>query len=336
MKIKRKEWTLLTVLLLFQGLAGCSGGPEPLPERHFREDMRMFVTGISAWAKFQNSEFKIIPQNGVELFTLNGEHDGEPAAAYLNAIDGQGQEDLYYGYTGDGLRTPAEATARLEGFLDIAARHGVKVLVTNYVKGNSPAARQRADDARARSRLKGYLNFSAPSRGLDCAPEYPDPLNGTPAGNIVSLNDAGNFLYLINPDEQHDSKAAFLSAVMNTNYDLVLIDPYYEGEALLPEDVTALKTKAGGGRRLVIAYMSIGEAEDYRYYWHSEWDTAPPAWLGAENPRWKGNYKVEYWNRDWQDIIFGSAESCLGRILSQGFDGVYLDIVDAFEYYEQF
>ena len=45
-------------------------------------------------------------------------------------------------------------------------------------------------------------------------------------------------------------------------------------------------------RSMVLAYLSIGEAEDYRGYWDPSWVDASgvpipgvaPAWLGAENP----------------------------------------------------
>ncbi len=81
--------------------------------------------------------------------------------------------------------------------------------------------------------------------------------------------------------------------------------------------------------------MSIGEAEDYRYYWQTSWSTTKPAWLDAENPEWKGNYKVKYWYSDWQKLIYGNDSSYTKKILNAGFDGVYLDIIDAFEYYEK-
>jgi len=89
-----------------------------------------------------------------------------------------------------------------------------------------------------------------------------------------------------------------------------------------------------GGKRLVIAYMSIGEAEEYRYYWKDEWESDPPSWLKEENRDWEGNYKVEYWDPDWQGIIYGSTDAYLDKIVDKGFDGVYLDIIDAFEYFE--
>lgn len=80
--------------------------------------------------------------------------------------------------------------------------------------------------------------------------------------------------------------------------------------------------------------MSIGEAEDYRWYWQKQWNSKPPAFLCSENPEWKGNYKVKYWYPDWQTIICGE-DSYLSKIIQADFDGVYLDIIDAFEYFEE-
>jgi cysteinyl-tRNA synthetase len=81
--------------------------------------------------------------------------------------------------------------------------------------------------------------------------------------------------------------------------------------------------------KITIAYISIGEAEDYRYYWKSEWTKNPPAWLGPENPEWKGNYKVRFWNNNWQTIIY----DYIDKILNQGFDGIYMDIIDGYYYW---
>lgn len=88
-----------------------------------------------------------------------------------------------------------------------------------------------------------------------------------------------------------------------------------------------------------LAYISIGEAENYRFYWDQEWvqthdqndfSADAPSWLGHTNPGWTGNYKVRYWDPDWK-------ESCikpyLDKIIAQGFQGVYLDIIDAFQYW---
>ncbi len=73
---------------------------------------------------------------------------------------------------------------------------------------------------------------------------------------------------------------------------------------------------------LILAYLSIGEAEEYRKYFSS----MDKNLILYENPHWKGNFKVKFWDKRWQDIIFSRVES----LIDEGYDGVYLDIVDAF------
>ena len=80
--------------------------------------------------------------------------------------------------------------------------------------------------------------------------------------------------------------------------------------------------------------MSIGEGEDYRYYWQSSYNTNPPEWLSGPNPDWPGNYKVKYWLDSWKAIIYGNNEAYLDKLLEAGFDSTYLDIIDGYEYFE--
>src|SRR5690606_27315088 len=48
-------------------------------------------------------------------------------------------------------------------------------------------------------------------------------------------------------------------------------------------------------------------------------------------PGWPGNYCVRYWDRSWQVLLFGDPGAYLDRIISAGFDGIYLDRIDSFE-----
>jgi len=104
--------------------------------------------------------------------------------------------------------------------------------------------------------------------------------------------------------------------------------------------IKSLKHSAGG-EKIVLCYFSIGEAEDYRFYWQNSWDSnydgipdsGAPDWLDISNSDWEGNYKVKYWDSGWQVLMFGSDYSYLDRIINAGFDGVYLDIIDAYWYY---
>jgi cysteinyl-tRNA synthetase len=116
-----------------------------------------------------------------------------------------------------------------------------------------------------------------------------------------------------------------------TKFDLVVASMSIAGGN--PKVIEALK-HSPGGEKIVLCYISIGQAERYRYYWQSEWDTNPPSWLDEPDPDWTDDYWVKYWEPDWQEIIYGSPESYLDQIIELGFDGIYLDRVDTYQYYE--
>lgn len=319
-------------IILFSAvfIAGCSSDKESGggSDIDYSGEMREFVISISEYAKSEVPGFIIIPQNGVPLVTEDEEGDGDPASEYLAAIDGIGQEDLFYGYDNDDEATPADEREYLIDYLDIAKDRGKRILVIDYCSTHS-----KIDDSYAQNYAKGYISFAAQERDLNIVATYPAAPYNADNDDITTLADAKNFLYIINP-ENFTTKGSFLTAVVGTAYDVVLVDLFFNDEQLTAADIASLKTKTGGGTRLVIAYMSIGEAEDYRFYWQDSWDNDPPSWLDEENPDWEGNYKVKYWKSDWQEIIYGKSSSYLDKIIAAGFDGVYLDIIDAYEYFE--
>ena len=322
----KRIYILLIIFCLF--LTSCSDGKSD--NVIYREYMKDFVNEISSWAKGISSNFIIIPQNGHDLLAKNYDPNDGPALSYISAIDGIGREDLLYGYTNNNIPTPVKSTKEMTSYLDLLINQGKIVLATDYCWTHS-----YMDDSYAQNLEKGYISFAADSRELDTIPTYPATPYNVNTNNIVSLSDAANFLYLLNT-ENYASKTAFLNALGATDYDLFIIDAFYGGtNAFTLAEVNSLKTKASSGSRLVIVYMSIGEAEDYRYYWNPSWNTSPPDWLAEENPEWQGNYKVCFWMDEWKSIIFGKADSYLQRIIDAGFDGVYLDIIDAFEYWEE-
>jgi cysteinyl-tRNA synthetase len=111
--------------------------------------------------------------------------------------------------------------------------------------------------------------------------------------------------------------------IANSSSDLVVIDYSGNDGPFSKAQVERMKQKPDGSRRVILSYMSIGEAENYRWYWSQR----SSSWLGAENSKWRGNYSVRFWDPAWQEIIFAYTD----RILAAGFDGVYLDKVDEFE-----
>ena len=325
--------TIILSLASILFFASCGKDDEPNPPdpsgTNYKQEMRNFVMGISKYAKAKHAGFAIVPQNGIELVTVNGEEKGTPESKYLAAIDANGQEDLFYGYDNDDAATPAADNAYLISYLDISKDAGNKILVTDYCSTHS-----KMDDANSKNAQKGYISFAADHRELDNIPNHPNPIVSENASDISKMSDVQNFLYLINP-KSYATKADFIQAVTATNYDLLIMDLFFkDGTAFSSSEIAQLRAKVNGGHRLVICYMSIGEAENYRYYWKTAWNTKKPSWIDAENPDWPGNYKVKYWDKDWQAIIYGNDSSYLKKILDADFDGVYLDIIDAFAFFE--
>lgn len=125
--------------------------------------------------------------------------------------------------------------------------------------------------------------------------------------------------------------------------DLVVIDYEHaleDGKRVqwTPDEVAKLKVKPDGSRRYVLSYLSVGEAEEKRFYWNADWKTNPsskPSWLHIPNCAWPGAYAVRFWEDGWKNVLFRSPESYLRRIIAAGFDGVYLDRVDMFQDFPQ-
>jgi cysteinyl-tRNA synthetase len=118
-----------------------------------------------------------------------------------------------------------------------------------------------------------------------------------------------------------------IDKIVASPFDMVIIDssmfPNGKEIRLTREQVESMKKKPDGGRRVVIAYFSAGEAEDFRYYWKAEWNKKRPNWVYKADKDWKGDFIVKYWDPDW----------LIDRIMDAGFDGVSIDRVDAYYYF---
>ncbi|MDR6302246.1 endo alpha-1,4 polygalactosaminidase [Mesonia maritima] len=320
--MKKIFWGLGLLFIL-----SCSDNDKNESSIDYAQEMRNFVINIHEDAIDKNSEFIIIPQNGIALVANNQEATGDLNQPYLEAIDGVGQEDLYFGFNLINEQTPVEETNNLNQFLQKIQAEGKQILVTDYCF--SP---EKVSLAYQKNMSQNYIPFVAPDRELNKIPLQQLP--GENNENVTSLSQVQNFLYLLNT-ENFNSKADFIQQVQLTNYDLLITDLFFQAETEFSSaEIEQLKQKANGGKRLVIAYLSIGEAEDYRYYWKESWNRDFPDFIEAENPEWEGNFKVKYWEEEWQEIIYGNEEAYLSKIMNAGFQGVYLDIIDAYEYFE--
>jgi cysteinyl-tRNA synthetase len=151
------------------------------------------------------------------------------------------------------------------------------------------------------------------------------------AGSAGAAEEPNDFVYQL--------QRVNLQEIGETKFDLVIMDYSRDGSderRFTAEEIAALKSSPGGPKT-VLSYMSIGEAEDYRWYWQRGWDrnrdgrpdADAPDWLGRSNPDWPGNYKVRYWDPGWQALVYDYVD----KVLAAGYDGVYLDVVDAYQYW---
>lgn len=132
---------------------------------------------------------------------------------------------------------------------------------------------------------------------------------------MSKLNDVKNWGYFINNTDKR--------VVHKSSYQMVVIDTCdSDGNEFSSEDIKYMKEDG----KLLIAYISLGEAENYRWYWKKEWNKRKPPFIGKENPDWPGNYPVNFWHPEWRTIT----EQILDKVITQGFDGIYIDKVDVY------
>ena len=133
-----------------------------------------------------------------------------------------------------------------------------------------------------------------------------------------------------------------VDALAASTYQMLVLEPTRTSQGSEAFDaagmVQRLQRLPNGGRRLVLAYVDIGEAEDYRTYWLPAWraptatQAGDPDFLLTVDPDgWSGNYPVAYWDQPWKSIVYARRGSLLDLALQDGFDGIYMDWVEAYD-----
>ncbi len=303
---------LFLVACLIGGLSSCN---KEKKTNDAGRKMQAFVQSISAYAKTISPNFIIIPQNGIETIFEDINPENPLNMAYLNAIDGYGIEELFY-----------DGKEKLDSYkLDMLRKLAPHkpIMVSEFINDS-----QHVNDAVQKNKNEGFLCFPRIKSNYHYK-EIPAIPTHENANNILKLEDAKNYLYLINSDN-YSYKSSFLSAIASTNYDVVMIDLFFEDEMFTEQELQQIQHKANGAKRLVIAYMNIGSVEKFRYYWQKKWKLHNPKWIQKKYDGYNDEYWVQFWNPEWQNIIFGNENAYLYKILNAHFDGVYLDNIEAF------
>jgi len=213
------------------------------------------------------------------------------------------------------------------------------VLVGLLASAGACAAAHGATPADVRA--GAALTAALPPPGVVPAPAEAAPRSGPGyPGAVKGAFRPRSMAYVLQADRLARTQAQAVAMLAACDRDLVVIDYAFDGgheSRWTPDHLRTIR--AGRPGRKVVAYLSIGEAEAYRFYWQKAWDAdrdgrpdaGAPAFLCPVNPDWEGNYRVRYWQDDWQTIILRYVDA----ILQQGFDGLYLDGVDTFEFFEE-
>jgi len=303
----------------------------------YREELRKFVQSISKFARSYNPNFAVLANGGLDLMVKRDPIDQTkiaPARAYMRAIDGVIQEGMFFDVSrGDKPFGAPTNPARQKALLQMAAfaqRNGLKVFAMDFGTGKAvvDAARKAALKRRFVS-----LVVDTPSTDIHSLPAYPlRPFAENP-DNILSLDMVRNFAVIRNsaPFGHEDQ---FALDMHETNYDMMAVEVFHGRQPLSKRAVETLKYKKIGSRRLVLAYMNIGSAASYHYYWQPEWREGSPSWISAPHPDDPDRYNVEYWRDEWKQIIAGDTNSYTYGLIAQGFDGVIIDGLEAYKFFE--
>jgi cysteinyl-tRNA synthetase len=142
------------------------------------------------------------------------------------------------------------------------------------------------------------------------------------------LQEVKTWFYYIAIEEGIDE---IFAQVIASDYDMVVIDPVVTEVYATDYDIASQISAMQATGKIVIAYIDIGQAEDYRTYWQTDWRVGNPDWIRGDDPDgWVGNYPVAYWYDEWQAIWFNDQDGIMPLLIDLDFDGVYLDWVEAY------
>jgi cysteinyl-tRNA synthetase len=293
--------------------------------KNYKLAMIDLIADLHAYAIKEKSSFSFISNNGLGIFAVEDGDTQADADRALQSVNGILMEDYFYGWDMEYNNPPPDEEQHYRSeLLQHPREKDLPIFNIDYC-----STKEYRDRSYKKNRAAGFIGFAAESRQLDNIPTKICAENNV---DCYTLKDVKNYLVLLNPG-RFKTKEAYLTSLRNTNYDLLIVDLMYNGDLLSKMDVASLKTKANGGRRLVFAYMSVGEAENYRLYWQGAWNKNSPDWMVEKNKEWEGDFKVKYWTKEWRQILYGSKDAYLDQILDSGFDGAFLDVIDAYEYF---
>lgn len=302
---------------------------------NYRGMMRDIVEELSRYARGRDPKFQVLARPGFDLLAYSQrEYDlaeikrdpakvvpveairqvGTPMRRTMQAIDGF----VLSGHYCSPLRVPRADLAAMR-------KEGLRAVAVDLCPNESAVS--AALQAAARDGIPTYATTADDPQFTQMPRRRPFPEN--PA-NVDAVSAARNMMVLLSA-RSFPTRDQWLNAMTSNNYDIMVIDAFDRtNRALTKAEVHQLKFKQLGARRLVLAHLDIGNADDSAFYWQRDWEPGKPSWIGGMTQDVPGQYFVEFWNPAWKAIV----GKYLAGILDLGFDGVMLDGVEAYRRWE--
>jgi len=308
-----------------------------------RQLMRDVVIALSDYCKKRRPDMVVLARGAPEL-VIKGRREAEweagrdpdgvaqgryaPEGAidgpYLNALDGLLVDAPFYGYDLYEQATRADDQQALLAAVEAMRRQGKHALSIDYCKEGA-----HISDAASRAQKAKLLSY-VDTEGSKLLGHVP---SGAPASenpnHVTDLADARNFLPVMTANA-YTQRDKWFQALAGTNHDLLLVDPFFHGASMSVQDVTALKFKRIGSKRLVMAPLSVGYAAVDRFYWQKGWRVGLPDWIAAVDSENPGRFAVDYWTEGWKKVL----GNYVTGLCDLGIDGILLDGLDTYLQFE--
>ena len=307
-----------------------------------RQMMRDIVIALSDYAKKRNPRFLILARNAPELLVKESREwkwetlrdpdgidkytkVGSINRPYLKAIDGMLIDGTWYGAADYGKPTATAKSKYLQSIAEVVRREGRRLLTLDYCADKLVGRTIEAVATRAGA--LAYIDRDGDKLLGQIPADRPQHENPAAVSNMAH---AKNFLPLLRSDG-FGTRTDWVNALAATNYDMLMIDTFWrETESISFEQVRQLHYKRLGSDRLVFGVLPLGLARDTRFYWKSDWKLGEPPFLVAPDPGDPAQTVVNYWDEKWKEIV----GKYMQGIVDLGVDGVLLDQVDSYLYFE--
>lgn len=316
----------LLVLLITLLLSGSIWAEEV----NYPREMRSLIQDISEYSLLKNENFLIVMLGGLEIAYKEPDVDFEELRAYrklFHAVHGFFESGIFYGHYRTNHPTPSRYTRMMVPLMKRMQKAEKPVFSIDFCSNS-----RRIDVSAKVNREHRFPSMQFPLEDFSAVPDAM-PEKSASRADIGRVADIKSFYILLNADSFR-SKKAYLEALQTCNADLIIIPSSYDRLFLSKEQITALKTKPNGAKRLLFAAVSAGAASKSELYWQKQWEDTPPSWMHGIDDVWGDEIPVEFWNPAWKKLIYGSDSALIDQIIAAGFDGICLHQLTNYDYFE--